>query len=1074
MSVKTILTHATMKSRLAVFAAFISLFYVTASAQQAWLTGNFQRILVSDIWNEVVCVRFDANGQMYVCEKGGKIWVVDSNGSSYTTPLLDISEEVGNWRDHGLLGFTLDPNFLSNGFFYVSYAVDKHHLLYYGTPSYNPNTNDFFKATIARVVRYKANAATNFSTLVPGSRLVLIGETKNSGIPILHLSHSVGQLQFGNDGSLLVATGDGASYNGIDTGVHHQTYWQMALNDSIIREDENIGSFRSQYIHSLNGKILRIDPTSGNGLPSNPFYDPANPRSAASRTYALGFRNPYRMVVKPGTGSTDITEGKPGIIYLGDVGWNNWEEFDICKTPGQNFGWPVYEGYRFISGYNNAAPMNLSAPNPLFGVVPGCESHFRFRNLLINETLNTPSWANPCSSSVQVMAPNQTFMHARPELDWSHDSAYVRTGIFVNNNAATISITNPNSAVQGSHFQGFASVGGTFYKGYRYPASFQQSYFHTDYVGGWVKVFKVDSNEKVNAIENFAEDLGPVVHIEYNPKDELIYYVMYPNSIYKIRYNGQVHNPPTAKAEANKIYGASPMKVKFVGQYSTDPDNDSLTYHWDFGDGTASTDMNPIHEFTSTLNKPHTFIVKLTVIDSTGLSDSTSLKIFLNNTPPDVSITSITNGQLYSVSFPGMVPLEASVHDAEHDSSQLSYRWQVTLHHNQHSHPESADTNKITQAVISPTDCNPYETYFYRVRLTVTDAEDLSAFDEVDLLPACIKPNSQFNASQTGICTNETVIFNDQTTGLADTYEWHFPGGNPSTSNLKNPTVQYNAAGIYDVMLITENGGGRDTLLKPSYIDVKTKPQAVITPAGTDSICTGQNILLNASAGFNLSYQWLKNGNVIPGANQSVYSAAEGGEYTVIISRSNGCSRTSDPKTVFEKYISAEISITGNTNNCIDSVTFLAESATANAYQWMRNGLTIPSATGNTFKTKLNGTYSVMAYSAEGCSIPSNSIRLNNYCVHSVLKAEAATEEEIYIFPNPASDHFTIKSNMEICSPVFRLTDASGKQIRLDRMQNTDCSTEFGMEIRGLDDGIYFLQILTGKESRFIPLSVIR
>lgn len=1073
MNVKTTLTHLTMKSRVTVITAFISLCFFTVFAQQAWLTGNFQRILVSDTWNEVVCVRFDANGQMYICEKGGKIWVVDTNGSVYSTPLLDISDEVGNWRDHGLLGFTLDPNFLSNGFFYVSYAVDRHHLLYYGTPSYNPNTNEYFKATIARVVRYKADAASNFSTIVPGSRLILIGEDKKSGIPVLHLSHSVGQLQFGNDGSLLVATGDGASYNGIDTGVHHQAYWQMALNDSIIREDENIGAFRSQYIHSLNGKILRIDPTSGNGLPSNPFYDPANPRSAASRTYALGFRNPYRMVVKPGTGSTDITEGKPGIIYLGDVGWNNWEEFDICKSPGQNFGWPVYEGYRFISAFYNAAPMNLSTPNPLFGIVPGCESHYRFRHLLINETLNTPSWANPCSSSVQIVAPNQTFMHTRPEIDWSHDSAYVRTGIFVNNNAATISITNPNSPVLGSHFQGFASVGGTFYKGYKYPSAYQQSYFHTDYVGGWVKVFKTDSNEKVNAIETFAEDLGPVVHLEYNPKDELIYYVMYPNSIYKIRYNGQVHNPPTAKAEANKIYGTSPLKVKFVGQYSSDPDNDLLSFHWDFGDGTSSALMNPIHEFASSLNNPNTFTVKLTVTDSSGLSDSATLKIYLNNTPPVVDISSLSNGQLYTVSYPSVVPLEADVYDAEHDSTKLNYRWQVTLHHNQHSHPESADTNKITQAVISPTDCNPSETFFYRIRLTVTDEEGLSGYDEVDLLPACAKPNSQFSANQTGICTNETVNFNDQTTGLADTYEWHFPGGNPSVSNLKNPTVQYASAGIYDVMLITENGGGRDTLLKPMYIDVKTKPLAVITPAGTDSICTGQNILLNASTGFNLSYQWLRNGNLIPGANQSVYSAAEGGQYTVIVSRSNGCSRTADPKFVFEKYHSAEITIDGNTNNCIDSVTFIAESATAISYQWIRNGAMITGADEQVYKTKLNGNYSVMANSAEGCMTESNRITLNNFCSYSVLKSGSANEMDFKVYPNPASGRFTLSSDTDLCDFSIKLFDASGKTAGIIHESGKSCGQEFIFRLDGVADGIYFLHVLTNETSRFIPLSVI-
>jgi PKD repeat protein/glucose/arabinose dehydrogenase len=1062
-----------MKLR-SVITVSICLLYFSSSAQQAVLPVNFQSILVSDIWNEAVCLRFDANGQMYVCEKGGKIWVTDTNGSVYANPLLDISEEVGNWRDHGLLGFALDPNFLSNGFFYVSYVVDRHYLLYYGTPSYSATANDYFKATIARVVRYKANAATNFSTIVPGSRHILIGEDIKSGIPVLHLSHSVGQLQFGTDGSLLVATGDGASYNGLDTGVHHQAYWQMALNDSIIREDENIGTFRSQYIHSLNGKILRIDPTSGNGLPSNPFYDPANPRSAASRIWALGLRNPYRMVVKPGSGSTDITEGKPGVIYLGDVGWNNWEEFDICKSPGQNFGWPIYEGLRFISGYYNVAPMNASAPNPLYGIVPGCESHFRFRHLLINATLNPPFWANPCSLSVPVAAPNQFFMHSRPEIDWSHDSAYVRTGIFVNNNAATVSITDPNSPVQGSHFQGFASVGGVFYRGHRYPAIYQQSYFHTDYVGGWIKQFIVDSTERINAIQDFAEDLGPVVHLEYNPKDELIYYIMYPNSIYKIRYNGQVHNPPTARIEANKIFGASPLKVKFVGMHSSDPDQDSLAFYWDFGDGSFSTDKNPIHEFIAPSNNSHTCSVKLTVTDSSGLSDSATIHIYLNNTPPAVEISSIADGQLYSVSYPSTIPLEAEVTDAEHDSTQLKYRWQVTLHHNQHSHPESADTNKITQAVITPTDCNPYETYFYRIRLTVTDAEGLSGFDEVDMFPACSKPMSQFTAATTGICTQEQVSFTDQTTGLADSYEWHFQGGVPSVSTLKNPIVQYPNAGLFDVMLITENGGGRDTLLKPAYIDVREKPQALITPAGNDSLCTGQSLILNVHSGINLSYQWMRNGFIIPMANQSSYTATQGGEYRVTVSESNGCSQMSDPKTITEKYINAEIIIDGNANNCIDSVTFLAASSTANAYQWKKNGVFIPGASGPVFRTKSNGTYSVMAYSAEGCSIESNSIRLSNYCTNAVLKTAFTTENYLMVFPNPASGCFTITSDQELCSPVIRLTDAAGKTIYHSDKYTGQCNHEFRIEMEPPVNGVYFLHILTASESRFITLTVIR
>ncbi|MBV6655049.1 MAG: PQQ-dependent sugar dehydrogenase, partial [Mameliella sp.] len=55
---------------------------------------------------------FDENGRMYVWEKKGVVRVVDTSGNIFPEPLIDISEEVSNWKDHGLMGFTLDNDFL--------------------------------------------------------------------------------------------------------------------------------------------------------------------------------------------------------------------------------------------------------------------------------------------------------------------------------------------------------------------------------------------------------------------------------------------------------------------------------------------------------------------------------------------------------------------------------------------------------------------------------------------------------------------------------------------------------------------------------------------------------------------------------------------------------------------------------------------------------------------------------------------------------------------------------------------------------------------------------------------------
>ncbi|MBK6775740.1 MAG: PQQ-dependent sugar dehydrogenase [Flavobacteriales bacterium] len=132
---------------------------------------------------------FDDNGRMYVWEKAGRVWIVQ-NGVKLTPALLDISEEVGDWRDHGFLGFTLDPDFLTNGRMYMMYAVDRHHLMNFGTGTYNAATNQYFAATIMRITRYTA-IGPNFNATDYNSRVVLLGETRKTGVPLLHESHSL-------------------------------------------------------------------------------------------------------------------------------------------------------------------------------------------------------------------------------------------------------------------------------------------------------------------------------------------------------------------------------------------------------------------------------------------------------------------------------------------------------------------------------------------------------------------------------------------------------------------------------------------------------------------------------------------------------------------------------------------------------------------------------------------------------------------------------------------------------------------------------------------------------------------
>ena len=456
----------------------------------ATVPAGFTETVVSGPWTNAVGVAFEANGRMYVWEGTGQVWFKDSGDANYTL-LLDIHDEVGKWGDHGMLGFALDPDFRDNGYIYVSYVVDRYYLFHSGDPDYDPNANEYNAATIGRLTRYTCRSADGFRSVDPTSRQILIGETRQTGIPICSTTHGVGTLVFGEDGTLLLSCGEGASFQVADTGgVQTGSYAPQALADGILRPKENVGAFRAQLVDSLSGKVLRLDPATGNGVPSNPYYDAGNPRSARSRVYALGLRNPFRMSLQPNTGSHFPPDGNPGTLYIGHVGYNTWEALDVVTGAKQNFGWPTYEGLSINpdSGYN-VDIANQDALNPLFPAA-GCNQYFSFRQLLHEDTLNPagqPPFANPCNASQSIPTSIPQFLHTRPVLDWNHSSAITRTPIYGPSGDAQIAnVGDPGSPVSGTPFRGNCAIGGTWYTGTNFPAAYQNLFYFADWGQGLI------------------------------------------------------------------------------------------------------------------------------------------------------------------------------------------------------------------------------------------------------------------------------------------------------------------------------------------------------------------------------------------------------------------------------------------------------------------------------------------------------------------------------------------------------------------------------------------------------------
>ncbi|MFI4865958.1 MAG: PQQ-dependent sugar dehydrogenase, partial [Steroidobacterales bacterium] len=509
-------------------------------------------------WDGAAGVVFADDGRMFVWERSGRVWLA-SGAPARTTPIIDLSDEVSTIGTLGLTGFALDPRFAQNGYLYLFFAVEPEHLANCAAPafgatacrsSYRAGQHASSGATIGRLVRYqlvRPAGAQDFSaatTVNYASRRVLLGETPaDGGAPagcvVTDTAQGPAGVAFGSDGTLLVGCGDGAGVHDEDSGSDPNTQYQQALLAGLMTPNENVGAFRAQLVESLSGKILRLDAATGDGVPSNPFYEVTAPRAARSRVWILGLHDPQHFTVRPGSASAD---GSPGTLYIGDVGYSTWESLAVARIGRMNFGWPLYEGIgNETTGFAALPAFNLDAPNPLFQ--SACwQRYFRFLDL-INPDSPHPAWPNPCQPSVQVPAGNDVFVRDRPAIDWLHGGADARWAAFDNSGeplALTIGTRAPNGAlVSGPLFGGTVSIGGVWYQGSSFPSGFRNIYYHADSGGEWIKAFAFDANDNPVAVHDFLAAGGPIQALGDDPSTGDLYYIsgLSGSEVHKLSYS---------------------------------------------------------------------------------------------------------------------------------------------------------------------------------------------------------------------------------------------------------------------------------------------------------------------------------------------------------------------------------------------------------------------------------------------------------------------------------------------------------------------------------------------------------
>ncbi len=565
------------------------------------------------------------DGRIFVARKTGILNVWD-NGVQHI--YADLRTEVNSYQSRGFIGMALDPNYAANGRVYLLFTQE--------LDTANPDSPEPAGGELISLT----HAAGDPDSADPASRITLM-----TGFDSQATLHSVAGLRFGNDGSLFVGLGDGNG-NGVGAGT----------------------SIKAQDLTQLNGKILRIDKTTGNGVPSNPYYNANNPGSVKSRVFAWGFRNPFRFTVDPSNGT----------LYVGDVGWNTWEMFQVfpltTNNPqvDRNAGWPCYEGG---DGVSLVQPDYASSP------LTSATCH----------AIYTPSEGG---TGPGALAPLYAYLHSDPGGDY-----------------------------------GSAIAGGPRYLGTsNYPSSYVGKVFIGDYARSRLQTVDLTTGD--------ATDFGTAgtwanpVDLQIAPDGNVAFLAFTLGELDEIVATGS-NNPPVAAAAGDVTTTTDPtLTVHFSSAGSSDPDGDPITYAWDFGDGGTSTATNPTHTYAKGV-----FQAVLTVTDSHGAKGTAKLQIAVGVKAPVVKIFSPKGTFHWKIG--DNIPIVIKAKDPlDGKLAGSSVSTEVTYWTGGHVFPVTEFVGTSGSFVAAD---NGFVNAFYRITTTGTNSSGLSTVVTRDLKPQTVR-----------------------------------------------------------------------------------------------------------------------------------------------------------------------------------------------------------------------------------------------------------------------------------------------------------------------------------------------
>lgn len=306
-----------------------------------------------------------------------------------------------------------------------------------------------------------------------------------------------------------------------------------------------------------------------------------------------------------------------------------------------------------------------------------------------------------------------------------------------------------------------AVMGGIVYHGSQFPAPFSDAYFYGDYPTQVLHYLTFDNAGEVTSNNDFHDSAGLVVDIKEGA-DGALYFIQIASdfdnfatnsgALRRVRFNGGNQAPDITSASADVTdSGTAPLTVEFTG-VATDPESDSLTYVWLFGDGEQATGAIVNHTYTD----KGSYQARLQVSDTDNITTLDPPITITVGSKPQVTIVEPLDASKFLAGE--TVNYEASATDADGVLTENSYKWTINLAHNEHIHPEVGPIAGSSGSFFAPdSDHSYFGNTGFLLTVEVTDSDGISITKSVRIDPEEV--DITFNSQLPGI----DIFIDDET-----------------------------------------------------------------------------------------------------------------------------------------------------------------------------------------------------------------------------------------------------------------------------------------------------------------------